>query len=101
MQSSKNGIGFFIQEGPWGRKQEPMHDRQSLSDVRWECKYHVVIIPRYRGEVFYGRLRPALRNRPAGGFGGCEGAALAGVWAQTRGGLAHIGKRWCMRFSDG
>jgi hypothetical protein len=57
MQSSKNGIGFFIQEGPWGRKQEPMHDRQSLSDVRWECKYHVVIIPRYRGEVFHRRLR--------------------------------------------
>jgi putative transposase len=34
-----------------------MHDRQSLSHVTWECKYHVVIIPRYRGEVFYGRLR--------------------------------------------
>jgi putative transposase len=25
--------------------------------VRWECKYHVVIIPKYRRKVFYGRLR--------------------------------------------
>jgi REP-associated tyrosine transposase len=33
-----------------------MHDWQSLSHVRWECKYHVVIIPKYRRKVFYGRL---------------------------------------------
>jgi putative transposase len=25
--------------------------------VRWECKYHVVIIPKYRRKVLYGRLR--------------------------------------------
>jgi len=34
-----------------------MHDWQSLSHVRWDCKYHVVIIPKYRRKVFYGRLR--------------------------------------------
>jgi putative transposase len=34
-----------------------MHDWQSLSHVRWECKYHVVIIPKYRRKVFYGKLR--------------------------------------------
>ena len=34
-----------------------MHDWQSLSHVRWECKYHVVIMPKYRQKVFYGRLR--------------------------------------------
>ena len=28
-----------------------MHDWQSLSHVRWECKYHVVIIPKYRKRV--------------------------------------------------
>ena len=27
-----------------------MHEWQSLSHVRWECKYHVVIIPKYRLE---------------------------------------------------
>jgi putative transposase len=34
-----------------------MHDWQSLSHVRWDCKYHVVIVPKYRRKVFYGRLR--------------------------------------------
>ena len=34
-----------------------MHEWQSLSHVRWECKYHVVMIPKYRRKVFYGRLR--------------------------------------------
>jgi putative transposase len=28
--------------------------------VRWECKYHVVIIPKYRKKVLYGRLRGAV-----------------------------------------
>ncbi len=34
-----------------------MHDWQSLSHVRWECKYHVVIMPKYRQKVFYGGMR--------------------------------------------
>jgi putative transposase len=34
-----------------------MHDWQSLSHVRWECKYHVVVIPKYRQKVFYGKMR--------------------------------------------
>jgi putative transposase len=34
-----------------------MHEWQSLSHVRWECKYHVVIIPKYRRKKLYGRLR--------------------------------------------
>ena len=34
-----------------------MHDWQCLSHVRWECKYHVVIIPKYRRNVLYRRLR--------------------------------------------
>ena len=37
-----------------------MHEWQSLSHVRWECKYHAVIIPKYRRKVFYGRLRRRL-----------------------------------------
>ena len=43
-----------------------MHDWNSLSHVRWECKYHVVIIPKYRRKVIYGKLRdkigPILRD---------------------------------------
>ena len=34
-----------------------MHEWQSLAHVRWECKYHVVIIPKYRRKVLYGRVR--------------------------------------------
>ncbi len=34
-----------------------MHDWQSLSHVRWDCKYHVVIVPKYRKKVIYGKLR--------------------------------------------
>jgi putative transposase len=34
-----------------------MEDWQSLAHVRWECKYHVVIIPKYRRKVLYGKMR--------------------------------------------
>lgn len=34
-----------------------MHEWQTLSHVKWECKYHVVFIPKYRRKVLYGRLR--------------------------------------------
>jgi putative transposase len=34
-----------------------MHEWQSLSHVRWDCKYHVVIVPKFRKTVLYGRLR--------------------------------------------
>jgi putative transposase len=34
-----------------------MHEWQSLSHVRWDCKYHVVIAPKYRRKALYGNLR--------------------------------------------
>ena len=34
-----------------------MQDFDSLSHVRWDCKFHVVFIPKYRRKVLYGRLR--------------------------------------------
>ena len=34
-----------------------MHDWHSLSHVRWECKYHVVIVPKYRRRSLYGKFR--------------------------------------------
>ena len=30
---------------------------QSQAHVTWECKYHVVILPKYRQKVFYGKFR--------------------------------------------
>ena len=34
-----------------------MHEWQSQSHVKWECKYHVVIVPKYRKKLMYGKLR--------------------------------------------
>ena len=34
-----------------------MKDWQSQAHVKWECKYHVVILPKYRKRTLYGRLR--------------------------------------------
>ena len=37
-----------------------MDDYESLSHTKWECKYHVVFIPKYRRKVLYGELRQPL-----------------------------------------
>ena len=33
---------------------------ESLAHSRWECKYHVVFIPKYRKKALYGELRKNL-----------------------------------------
>ena len=37
-----------------------MKDWQSQAHVKWECKYHVVIVPKYRKKVMYGKMRHNL-----------------------------------------
>jgi len=37
-----------------------MQDYQSLSHSRWDCKYHVVFIPKKRKKRIFGVLRPHL-----------------------------------------
>ena len=37
-----------------------MDDLQSLSHTVWDCKYHVVFIPKYRRKVLYGSIRNLL-----------------------------------------
>jgi len=32
----------------------------SLSHTRWECKYHVVFIPKYRRKALFGQIRREL-----------------------------------------
>ena len=32
----------------------------SLSHSRWECKYHVVFIPKYRRKILFGQIRKEL-----------------------------------------
>jgi putative transposase len=37
-----------------------MTDYQRLQRTRWECKYHVVFIPKYRRKVLFAALRKDL-----------------------------------------
>ena len=37
-----------------------MDEYESLSHTRWECKYHVVFIPKCRRKTLYGELRRHL-----------------------------------------
>ena len=39
------------------KEEEPMHDWQSLSHVRWDCKFHIVIVPKYRKKKLYGKFK--------------------------------------------
>ena len=32
-------------------------DESSLSHTRWKCQYHIVIAPKYRRKVVYGKIR--------------------------------------------
>ncbi len=33
-----------------------MKDWKSLAHVKWDCKYHVVIVPKYRRKVLFGKI---------------------------------------------
>ena len=35
---------------------------QSLSHSRWDCKYHVIFVPKRRRQVLYGELRQKLKQ---------------------------------------
>ena len=37
-----------------------MNEYQTLSHTKWECKYHVVFIPKGRRKVLYGQVRQYL-----------------------------------------
>jgi putative transposase len=37
-----------------------MDDYESLRHTKWECKYHVVFIPKYRRQAIYGQIRREL-----------------------------------------
>ena len=37
-----------------------MEDYQSLSHTKWQCKYHVIFIPKYRRRTLFGVVRREL-----------------------------------------
>ena len=38
------------------------HVVHSLTHTKWNCKYHIVFAPKYRGKVFYEEKRLAIRD---------------------------------------
>ena len=65
-----------------------MNDTQSLRHTVWDCKYHVVWIPKYRRKVLYGQLRKELgtvikelskQKESEGGRGEVDGRSCAHV----------------------
>jgi len=45
--------------GP-NREETVMGTYENLQHTKWECKYHVVFIPKYRRKALYGELRKHL-----------------------------------------
>lgn len=37
-----------------------MRQVESLNYTRWECKYHIVFIPKYRRKVLFGQIKKEL-----------------------------------------
>ena len=37
-----------------------MDEYESLNHTQWECKYHIIFIPKYRRKVLFGELRQRL-----------------------------------------
>ena len=37
-----------------------MRQVESLNHTRWECKYHIVFIPKYRRKTLFGQIRKEL-----------------------------------------
>jgi putative transposase len=42
------------------RRKRPIDDYQSLNHTQWECKYHVIFIPKCRRKTLYGKVRRDL-----------------------------------------
>lgn len=43
-------------------EEEVQMDNNSLSHTKWNCIYHIVIIPKYRRKVMYGNIRVEIRE---------------------------------------
>ena len=35
---------------------------QSLSHTSWNCKYHLIFVPKFRKKLIYGKIREALKD---------------------------------------
>ena len=42
------------------RRKVKKKDEDTIAHTKWECKYHIVFIPKYRKKVLYGKIRGEL-----------------------------------------
>ena len=47
---------------------------QSLSHSKWDCKYHVIFVPKRRRKVLYGELRQTVEGRSSTNWRGRRNA---------------------------
>ena len=40
-----------------------MNNYKKLTHTTWECKYHLVWIPKYRKKMLYGNLRKYIKRQ--------------------------------------
>ncbi|OFC63367.1 hypothetical protein BBW68_05550 [Candidatus Erwinia dacicola] len=59
-----------------------MKDYQSLSHTEWDCKYHVVYIPKRWKQRLYGALRHELGKifHEFANQKGCQNGTVAKIW---------------------
>jgi putative transposase len=58
-QKNKTAAVFFTVNpfSPWSSL---VKDYERLNHTLWECKYHIVFIPKYRRKILYGVIRKEL-----------------------------------------
>jgi putative transposase len=49
-----------VNRSKFNEREAAMNDGNSIAHTRWECKYHVVFIPKYRRKSLYYGLRKHL-----------------------------------------
>ena len=62
-RGTKNIVNFYVlvaYEIHPTEKFTMSHLYQSLSHSSWDCKYHVVFVPKFRKKVIYGKIREQL-----------------------------------------
>ncbi len=58
VEYKKYVLKVLPQENPKGnQEEEPMKEWQTLSHVKWDCKYHIIFVTKYRQKTIYGKIR--------------------------------------------
>ena len=55
------------------------HAYQSLTHSRWDCKYHVVFVPKRQRKALFGHIRQALDRSYTSWHGRRRAGSLRGI----------------------